>query len=79
MTLALQVPEEHPTVPMEPSDPWVGPVPMAKERVSPSASVPARVIVLATSSVAVTDWAWATGASLTELTVIDTVAAALVA
>ena len=59
---------------MEPSEPWVGPVPMAKERVSPSASVPARVMVLATSSVAETDWAWATGAWFTSDTVMVTVA-----
>src|SRR5262245_7789003 len=64
VTSAVQVPEAHVTVPMEPSEPWVGPVPIAKERVSPSASVPDRVTVLAVSSFVETDGPWATGAWL---------------
>ena len=63
--------------PMAPSEPLAGPSTMAKVRPSPSASPPARVIVVAVSSFVETLWAAAVGASLTAVTVIAKVCAAL--
>ena len=48
---------------------------IAYVRLSPSGSLPDRVIDWDASSLPVTDWAVAVGASLTALTVIDMVAA----
>ena len=63
------------TAPMAPSVPWVGPVTMLKVRLLPSASEPVRVMTFAVSSFVVTDCTVAVGASLTAVTVIETVAA----
>ena len=49
---------------------------MANVRESPSVSDPVRVKERGVSSAAVTDWASPTGASLIDVTVIDTVAGA---
>ncbi len=59
---------------MPESVPWDGWVVTVYVRPSPSGSVPESVIPLATSSAVVTDWAETTGASLTGVTVIETVA-----
>ena len=59
----------HVTAPIEPRDPWLGPVPMAKVRLLPSASVPVSVIVFAVSSFVDTDCAFATGAVFAAVTV----------
>jgi hypothetical protein len=52
--------------------PWAGPAVTWTLRLSPSASLPVRVIPAAVSSAVVTDWASATGASLTDSTAMDT-------
>ena len=58
------------------SVPCAGCVATAYVNVSPSTSEPVSVIAFAVSCVVVTDCAFATGASLTAVTVIETVAAA---
>ena len=60
------------------SVPLLGCVTTANVKGSDSGSVPVRVIDTATSSSVETAWAVAVGASLLAVTVIDTVAAALV-
>src|ERR1043166_9659701 len=57
--------------------PLVGPVTMAKVSGSLSTSLPVRVIALGVSSAVVTLWLFATGASFTGVTVMATVATAL--
>ena len=64
-------------VPLSVSVPSDGRLDTIYVMVSPSASVPAKVIVLAVCSVAVTVWAVATGLSLTAVMLIVTVAASL--
>jgi hypothetical protein len=61
--------------PSAPSDPWVGAVPTANVNEALSTSVAANVITFAVSSGVVCAWPAATGASLTPVTVIETVAA----
>ena len=61
------------------SDPCDGPELIVKLRfvAAVSTSLPVNVIAFDVSSLVVTDWEFATGASLTAVTVMDTVALAL--
>jgi len=74
VTFAVQVPAAQLGVPIAPSVPCVGAVPIANVKASPFASVPASVITRAVSSAVVWLWALATGAVFPIATV--TVAAA---
>jgi len=65
----------HVGVPIVPSDPCVGPVPIANVNDALSTSVAARVISFAVSSAVVTLCGSATGVLFTAVTVIETVAA----
>ena len=64
-------------VPLSVSVPSEGKLAIIYVMVSPSASVPANVIIFAVCSVASTVWAVATGLSLTAVILIVTVAASL--
>jgi hypothetical protein len=79
VTLAVQLDPDplgvQVAVPIVPSVPCVGAVPIANVNAPLSISVPDNVITAAVSSAVVTLCALDTGASLTAVTVIETVAA----
>ena len=71
----MQIPAAQTGVPMVPRVPKAGLPVTAKVRAPPSTSLAERVIVVAVSSLVETLWPLATGASLTAVTVMVTVAA----